>query len=65
MLYVPVLNTNKNMILDLELILKQIIDSNINSNALYKYSSNYIKKIIYKLKFINLGFLQIPVINGI
>ena len=33
------------MILGLELILKQIIDGNVNSNALYKYSSNYIKKI--------------------
>ena len=31
------------MFLGLEL--KQIIDGNINNNALYKYSSNYTKKI--------------------
>jgi len=33
------------MILGLELILKEIIDGNVNSNSLYKYSANYIKKI--------------------
>ena len=38
-------HNNKNMILGLELILKEIIDGNVNSNSLYKYSANYIKKI--------------------
>ena len=33
------------MILGLELMLKKIIDGNINSNDLYKYSNNFIKKI--------------------
>jgi hypothetical protein len=38
-------HNNKNMILGLELILKEIIDGNVNSNSLYKYSTYYIKKI--------------------
>lgn len=48
-------HNNKNMISGLELILKKIIDGVINSNDLYKYSINFIKKIniqidVYKLR---------------
>jgi hypothetical protein len=38
-------HNNKNMILGIETILKQIIDGCINSDNLYKYSTYYIKKI--------------------
>ena len=38
-------HNNKNMILGLELMLKKIIDGDVNSNDLYKYSNNFIKKI--------------------
>jgi hypothetical protein len=37
-------HNNKNMILRIEKILKQIIDGCINSDNLFKYSAYYIKK---------------------